>query len=94
MPHAVETADHYLLVLSWVYEFQGIYARLDKVDGDGNIVITRQVPGGDAGGFVRPLLRSLPISIITTDRDGATRLLRVDSSLKDVGSLSPSAISL
>ena len=82
---AMETADHHLLVLSWVYEYQGLYARLDKIDEDGNIVFTRQVPGGDAGGFVRPLSSVSAISIITTDREGATRLLQVDSSLKDIG---------
>jgi len=78
---AVEAADHDLLVLSWTYEAQGTYARLDKIDHEGNIVLTRQVDGGDWAGFVRPLSGASMITIVTIDRNLVTRRIRLDHSL-------------
>ena len=80
----LETPNHELLVLSWVYEAQGTYARLDKVDPEGNVLITSQVPGGEHGRFVRSLPSASDIAMITRDGEGATSVVRVDSMLKQV----------
>jgi hypothetical protein len=81
----VEATDHELLVLSWVPEAQGTYARLDRLDESGAIVHTGQVAGGDPGSlFVRPVAGT-SLDIITQDRRSAMRLVRLDNALQDAG---------
>jgi hypothetical protein len=84
---AVETPKHDLLVLSWVYEAQGTYAILSKVDQTGAIVFTRQVAGGGDQGtqFVRPVSGPV-ITILLQDHEPEMKVLRLDyNTLQNVG---------
>ncbi len=82
---AIETSDHGLLVLSTGSLDQGTSAQLDRLDAHGEVVLTRQVDGGERAKFIRPWSGEGPISIVTVARSLEARLIRVDLRFKDVG---------